>query len=406
MAHFYPFQALRPDAETAAEVASLPYDVVTEDEVRYFCQDPKSFMHVIRAEGDLPEDADPYGSEVYELAAANLAKMKEEGLLRKDETPAYYIYREISSDHTQTGIVGCASVNNYKSGAVRRHELTVKAKEDDRTRHILATRAQTGPVFLTFPDRKEIAELIEEETKKEPLYGFEKFGVVHRMWKVSDPDTVAKLRNAFEAIDVLYIADGHHRAASSVRAAQELHAAENDEAGRFMAVAFPANDLSLLGYHRFVKDLNGLSETEFLDRVSKAFYVETLDAFTAVAPQHAHEIIMVINDTWYKLNPHRDIYDPRDSIGRLDVSILQDHLLKPILGIEDPRMDPRIVFIGGKDGMAHVETLASKPDCVGFLLYPTDIHDLLAVADDHGIMPPKSTWFEPKLLSGLLVHEI
>ncbi len=406
MAYFYPFQALRPNAENAGEVASLPYDVVSEDEVRFFCRQPKSFMHVIRSEGDLPTDTDPYSEEVYNLAAANLAKMKEEGLLQKDEEPAFYIYREIAPDHTQTGIVGCASVNDYKSGNVRRHELTVQAKEDDRTKHILTTRAQTGPVFLTFPDRKDIAEVIAEVTKKEPLYDFEKFGVIHRMWKVSEPLTIAKLRDAFAALDLVYIADGHHRAASSARAAKELKATERDEAGRFMAVAFPANDLSLLGYHRYVKDLNGLSEAEFLERVGKSFDVETLDSYTAVAPSRMHEIIMVINDTWYRLIPHRDICDQNDPIRRLDVSILQENLLDPILGIKDPRTDPRIVFIGGKDGMAQVETLASKPNCVGFLIYPTDIHDLFAVADDEGIMPPKSTWFEPKLLSGLLVHEI
>ena len=406
MASFKPFQAVRPNSEDAKDIASLPYDVVSDKEVRVVCRNPKSFMHVIRSEGDLPEGTDPYSEEVYDKAKNALEGMENSGLLQKDEDLAYYIYRETASDHTQTGIVGCASVEDYRKGIVRRHELTVKAKEDDRTNHILTLRAQTGPVFLTFRDRDDIRSILERETAKEPLYDFHKYGIRHQLWKVSDPEVIREIQSAFADMDLLYIADGHHRAASSARAAETLSASSNDEAGNFMAVAFPANDLSLLGYHRYVKDLSGLSEAEFLDRVKKDFDVSVLDTFTAVAPSHAHEIIMVINDIWYELIPHKDIYDENDSISRLDVSILQNRLLDPILGIKDPRTDPRIQFIGGGDALNAVETLASKPGCVGFILYPTDIHDLLAVADDERIMPPKSTWFEPKLLSGLLVHEI
>ena len=406
MAHFYPFHSLRPNRKDAEEVASLPYDVVSEEQVRFACENPKSFMHVIRSEGDLPEGTDPYSKEVYELAAVSLAKMKETGLLEEEAETAYYIYREIASDHTQTGIVGCASVQDYRKGIVRKHERTVKEKEDDRTNHILTVKAQTGPVFLTFRDRREISELIGQETEKEPLYDFEKFGIRHVLWKVSDRETVRKIQEAFEQMDLLYIADGHHRAESSARAAEALKATEEEEAGRFMAVAFPSGDLSLLGYHRFVKGLNGLTEREFLKKVEEAFDVQVLDTFTAAAPRHIHEIIMDINDTWYQLIPHKEIYDEKDPISRLDVSILQDSLLDPILGIKDPRTDARISFIGGGDALSAIEKLASRPDCVGFVLYPTDIRDLLAVSDEERIMPPKSTWFEPKLLSGLFVHEI
>ena len=403
MASFEPFHALRPTGEDVKDIACLPYDVLSDEDVRRLCKEPRSFVHVIRSEGDLAEDCDPYSQEVYDLAAASLAKMKEEGLLQKDSDPAFYIYREEASDHTQTGIVGCASVSDYRRGIVRKHELTVKKKEDDRTNHIVTVRAQTGPVFLTFPDREDIAEIIKDETAKEPLYRFEKFGVIHTLWKVSDPLAVKNIMEAFASLKLLYIADGHHRAASSARASELL---KTTEANRFMAVAFPAGDLSLRGYHRYVKDLNGKSEGEFLAEVKKNFDVEMLDNFHAVAPERPHEIIMTINSTWYRLVPHKDIYDPDDSISRLDVSILQNSLLEPILGIKDPRTDSRIRFIGGARAYAEVEQLCARADSVGFLLYPTDIRDLMAVADDERIMPPKSTWFEPKLLSGLLVHEL
>ncbi len=402
MAKFYPFSAIRPEKNMAEAVACLPYDVLSAKEAGKLAENPHSFVHVIRSEADLCEDIDPYSQAVYDQAESAYQNMKREGTLFSDEQ-AYYIYREISSDHTQTGIVGCASVRDYRNGTVRRHELTVAAKEDDRTRHILTTRAQTGMVFLTFPGTDRLRDLLNDATKEEPVYDLVQNEVRHQIWKISDSCRMQEIAEIFEEIPVLYIADGHHRAASSARVAEALGAGENDEAGRFLAAAFPAEDLSLLGYHRVVRDLNGMQEAQFLEEISKSFDLAPCEK---KPPEHMHEIIMITGGKWYSLKPHADLYDEADSIARLDVSILQNSLLDPLLAIRNPRTDSRISFIGGKDAMAEVEKRTEKSGSVGFLLYPTDIHDLIAAADDHRIMPPKSTWFEPKLLSGLLIHEI
>lgn len=403
MAEFYPFRALRPAKEKAANVACLPYDVLSEQQARTLAADPESFIHVIKSEADLPEGTDLYSGAVYETAAANLAKMKQDGILEEAEEPEYYIYREISSDHTQTGVVGTVSCADYEAGIIRRHELTVPEKEDDRTRHILTCRAQTGLVFLTFPDNAEVAACITEITAKDPENCFEQNGVTHQVWPVRDAGMIERLREAFRAVPALYIADGHHRAASSCRVASALNADDTAEAGRFMAAAFPADDLSLLGYHRYVKDLAGMSETEFLERVSESF--DLAECSETRLPEAPHEIILCMKGTSFVLTPHSDRYDASDSISRLDVSILQNSLLAPVLGIQDPRTDKRISFVGGQGAGDDVRALSASGG-VGFILYPTDIHDLISVADDRRIMPPKSTWFEPKLLSGLFVHQI
>lgn len=405
MAQFHPFRAIRPEQHLAKNTACLPYDVLSEQDVKELAENPFSFVHVIRAEADLPSDYDPYADIVYETARNNLRRFLEEGIYVQEKEPCYFLYREITPDHIQTGFAGCASCREYETGTVRRHELTVPIKEDDRTRHIIACRAQTGPVFLTFPENPGLRTLIERITSREPLYDFEQDGIRHQVWKISAKEEVAETEELFAEIPVLYIADGHHRAASSLRAAKELNAADAEEAGRFMAVAFPAEDLFLLGYHRYVRDLNGRSEEAFLNEVKDHFDVTPVNS--EAVPSHRHEIILQLNDRRYSLIPHSDIYDDSDSISRLDVTILQDHLLAPLLGIDDPRRDPRIVFLGGEGAERELDQLVRETgEGAGFLLYPTDIHDLLAAADEHRIMPPKSTWFEPKLLSGLFIHSI
>ena len=402
MAQFYPFRALRPAEGKAGETACLPYDVLSKDQADALAVNPSSFIHVIKSEVDLPDETDLYSDEIYETAAKNLKQMQEDGILRKAEGAEYYIYREITSDHTQTGVVGTVSCREYEEGIIKRHELTVAEKEDDRTRHILACRAQTGLVFLTFRHNDELSACIREVTAAEPEENFAKDGVTHQVWAVTDPEMTDRIRHAFMETGPLYIADGHHRAASSCRAARQLGADDSQEAGRFMACAFPAEDLSLLGYHRYVSDLNGMTEEEFLEKIRTAFDIETCDA---AVPSKPHQIIMYLGDKAYALTPHEDVYDPSDSIERLDVSILQKQLLAPVLGINDPRRDRRISFSGGPGAAEEIRALAKKGGA-GFILYPTSIDDLMAVADDNGIMPPKSTWFEPKLLSGLFIHEL
>ena len=402
MAEFYPFPALRPAKGNAEKTACLPYDVLSEAQAASLAENPASFIHVIRSETDLPEGTDPYSDEVYEKAHENLESLKEQGILVRDPRPCYYIYREIASDHVQTGIVGTVSVQEYEAGVIRRHELTVAEKEDDRTRHILACRAQTGLVFLTFPEQEAIRRITDAVTAEAPEEDFLLDGVRHQVWSVSDNEHVQALSDAFAAEEILYIADGHHRAASSRRAANELQAGADSEAGRIMAAAFPAEDLSLLGYHRFVNDLNGYRVEEFLDQIRASFTVTETEQ---KLPSKAHEILLVTGGKTYLLVPSSGTYCEDDPIERLDVSILQNNLLAPVLGISDPRRDKRISFIGGVHGPEEVRACAAKEGTAGFILYPTDIHDLMAVAKAHGIMPPKSTWFEPKLLSGLFVHE-
>ena len=404
MAKFYPFRAIRPAEGKAESVACLPYDVLNTEQARNLAENPESFVHVIRSEIDLPDDTDPYSTEVYDLAGANLEQLLQNGTMIQDDRNCYYLYRESTDTHVQTGFVGTVLCRQYDEGVIRRHELTVPEKEDDRTRHILVTKAQTGPVFLAFEKTKRETELIESICQREPVYDFFQNGVRHQVWVISSAEEVEAVKQLFETIPVLYIADGHHRAASSCRAAKERQAGDNEEAGRFMAVAFAAEDLEMLGYHRFVKDLNGLSQEAFLKQIQENF---TVTESREQLPRGKHSLGMRLGNTWYTIQPRANLYDEKDSISRLDVSILQEHLLAPVLGIQDPRRDPRIVFVGGEDALEEIENLADTyMEGVGFLLYPTAIEDLLAVANEHRIMPPKSTWFEPKLLSGLFVHRI
>ena len=409
MAIIRPFNALRPQAERAAQVAAVPYDVVNTEEARALASgNPWSFLHVSRPEIDLPAGMPIYSDEVYAKAVTNFEKLKKECPLEVEETPSLYLYRLIMGDHEQLGVVACCSVDEYDHDIIRKHERTRRDKEDDRTRHIMVLRAQTGPVFLTYRARPEINALIAEALDRNPpLYDFvANDDIRHTIWRVP---TYGPLVEAFADVPYFYIADGHHRAASASRARAELREQSfanigNEEYNLFQCVLFPDDQLQILPYNRIVRDLNGLSQEEFLTRVEESFSV-TENAVPR--PSERGRWSMYLDGRWYGLALRRDAEKPTGVVESLDVSILQERLLDPILGIKDVRTDKRIDFIGGIRGTDELEKLVNegKP-AVAFSLYPTTIEELLRVSDAGEIMPPKSTWFEPKLRDGLLSHKI
>ncbi len=396
MARLYPFRALRPRPELAARIAAVPYDVVNVDEARALADDnPYSFLRVSRAELELPPGTDPYADVVYERAAANFAKLRSSGFVVEDE-PSVYFYRLRMGAHTQTGLAACFSIDEYDRDIIKKHERTRRDKEDDRTRHMMALRAQTGPVFLTYRAKPEIDAIARRVESGAPLFDFEAPDhVQHTIWRVTGSDRDA-LVAAFATIPALYIADGHHRAASAARARTP---------GRdrgFLAVAFPHDQVQILPYNRVVKDLGGQTPDAFLQKVRDAFTIEPGPA----APVRRGDIAMYFGGKWHTLRP-RTAPDPADAIGSLDVSVLQDRLLAPILGIQDVRTDKRIDFVGGARGTAELERLVNGGTAaVAFSLYPVAVSELMAVSDAGAIMPPKSTWFEPKLRDGLLINEL
>jgi uncharacterized protein (DUF1015 family) len=397
-----PFKALRPTPERASAVAAVPYDVVTTAEARALAEEkPLSFLHVSRAEIDLPPATNPYDDAVYRTAVANFNHLRAAAPLVVEEAPSLYFYRLVMGGHAQTGLAGCFSIEEYDRGVIRRHERTRKDKEDDRTRHIIDLRAQTGPVFLTYPEAAEVDRLAQAATAAPALFDFiAEDGIAHTLWRVP-ADMVAPLVEVFARIPVLYIADGHHRAASARRAAETLDGA-SAEAGTFLAVAFPHTQAQILPYHRVVKDLNGQSASAFLDALSARLRVEAGEE----RPCAKGEVAMYLDGRWYRvaLAPPRE---QADAAARLDVSLLQDQVLGPLLGIGDQRTDPRIDFVGGIRGpSALVRAVDEGRAAVAFALFPVSVSDLMAIADAGGIMPPKSTWFEPKLRDGLLTHLI
>jgi len=404
-----PFNALRPQAERAAQVAAVPYDVVNTEEARALAAgNPWSFLHVSRPEIDLPEGTPIYSDQVYTKAASNFEKLTRQCPLEIEETPSLYLYRLIMGHHEQIGVVACCSVAEYDRDIIRKHERTRRDKEDDRTRHIMVLRAQTGPVFLTYRDRPEISSLIADALRgNPPLYDFvANDDIRHTVWRVPTYDPLVE---AFAEVPYLYIADGHHRAASASRARAELKESGfsfigNEEYNFFECVLFPDNQLQILPYNRTVRDLNGLSQEEFLARVRESFVV-TENA--AASPTERGSWSMYLDGRWYGLTLPRDAIRPSGVVESLDVSILQDRLLDPILGIKDIRTDKRIDFVGGIRGTGELEQLVEEGKAaVAFSLYATTIEDLLRVSDAGEIMPPKSTWFEPKLRDGLLIHQI
>ena len=407
MAVIRPFNALRPPEVRSAEVASVPYDVVNVDEARALASgNPFSFLHVSRPEIDLPEGTDAHSDVVYGKAVDNFQALIKNCPLMQEEEPGIYLYRLLMGQHGQIGIVAGCSIDEYDSNQIRKHERTRRDKEDDRTRHMLALRAQTGPVFLTYRARPDIDSMVwEVSADYPPLYDFvASDGIRHTLWRVPDPDPFVE---AFRDVPKLYIADGHHRAASASRARAELkeHGFSfigTEEFNFFLAVMFPDNQLQILPYNRVVRDLNGLSHEDFLRQVAQNFEVS---GNAAPAPSSRGQWSMYLGGRWYGLSLPANAPKPVGTVAALDVSILQDRLLDPILGIKDIRTDKRVDFVGGIRGPEELEALVNQGRAaVAFSLCPTTIEDLLRVSDAGEIMPPKSTWFEPKLRDGLLVH--
>lgn len=407
MATIRPFKALRPTTEKAADVAAVPYDVVSTDEARELAAgNPLSFLHVSRAEIDLPDDTDPYSEEVYRRAAESFESLKRECLFTEG-TLSLYVYRLRMGDHTQSGIAACCSVDEYDRDVIRKHERTRPDKEDDRTRHMLTIGAQTGPVFLTYRGTNEINSLVESTQASEPLYDFTAAdGIVHTLWRVPD-ELTGELVDRFRSIALLYIADGHHRAASAARARDQRRAANpghtgDEEYNFFLSVLFPADQVRILAYNRVVRDLNAMSSDEFKAAVSRRFAVaETLDT----SPKQKGEMCMYLAGRWYSLKLPPGTTNPIDPIKSLDVTTLQERVLDRLLGIKDVRTDKRIDFVGGIRGASALEKIVDEGRAaVAFSMYPVSVDQLIAVADAGEIMPPKSTWFEPKLRDGLLSH--
>ncbi len=403
-----PFRALRPRPELAARVAAVPYDVVSRDEAMALAAgNPHSFLHVGRSDIDLPPDTDPYDPRIYATARHALDRLVASGTLERDPEPGLLLYRQEMDGRAQTGIVGCVHVDDYEHDVIRKHEKTRKDQEDDRTRHVLTLNANAEPVFLTYRPRPELGSLTRSAVQGSPLYDFTApDGVRHTVWRV--PDASAWVR-AFCAVPLAYVADGHHRSASAWRAGRERKAANpahrgDEEYNWFLAVIFPADQLRILPYNRLVKDLNGLTAAAFADQLRT---LGRLEAVSDPAPPAPGSFGLFFDGQWHRLTLDPFSIDGADPIGSLDVSLLQDRVLSPILGLGDPRTDKRIDFVGGIRGTAELERrVRSGEMALGVAMYPTTVEQLMAVSDAGAIMPPKSTWFEPKLRSGLFVHEL
>jgi len=411
MALVLPFRAVRPHRQFVSQVAALPYDVMTREEAKIAVSGkPLNFMHVEKSEMDVPDQTKSNDALIYETAKRKFTQMQKEGILFQDESPCFYIYRQQMGAQVQTGIVGVVSAREYDEGKIKKHELTRQDKEEDRISHVSAVNAQTGPVFITYRSRPQLNAVVDGITATNPEYNFTaEDGVIHTVWLVTDTQQVEKIKNEFSAIDALYIADGHHRAAAASFVARMKH--KNDkskdiqEYEKVLAVLFPHNQLKVMDYNRAVHDLNGLTPQEFKDKISSRFTINKI--FTAKSPQRLHDFGMYLQGQWYQLTIKKGAYNDGDPVARLDAAILQEHLLAPVLGINDPRTDDRIKFIGGIRGMAELEKMVDKDGfAVAVSLYPTTIEQVMQVADAGAIMPPKSTWFEPKLRSGIFVHKL
>ena len=413
MAQIKPFMAVRPVEKLADRVAALPYDVYNRQEAkREVEREPLSFLKIDRAETQFPDEVDTYDPCVYQKAAELLAEMKKDGVYVSDPDHAYYIYRLTMDGRAQTGIVACASVDDYLDNVIKKHENTREEKEQDRIRHVDTLSAQTGPIFLAYRSKEEINEVVASVMEKEaPLYDFTAVdGISHTVWKISEADQVKIIQDTFAGIDDIYIADGHHRAASAVKVGlkrRQEHPGYDgtEEFNYFLSVLFPDDQLMIMDYNRVVRDLNGLSTEDFLKKTGEIFTVSELGD-KAQSPQHKGQFTMYLEGKWYLLEASPEMLAESDAVKSLDVSLLQEYLLEPVLGIHDPRTDDRIDFVGGIRGLEELERRAGTDMKVAFAMYPTSIAELFAVADAGLLMPPKSTWFEPKLRSGLFIHEI
>lgn len=411
MATVRPFRAVRPTAELASKVAALPYDVMNSEEAREMVVgNPYSFLHVDKPEIDLDPSIDLHDRVVYQKAHDNLYQMIKDGVFIQDENPCFYVYKQVMNGRAQIGIVGCASIDDYMNDIVKKHELTRADKEEDRVNHVDFCNANTGPIFLTYKSRGAINKIVSDTMAEKPVYDFDADGVQNTVWVITCPDCIKTLSAEFAAAGNLYIADGHHRSASAVRVGK-MRREQNpaftgeEEFNFFLSVLFPDDQLYIMDYNRVVKDLNGLSEDAFMAKLGEIFDIREIGA-SEYRPMEKHEYGMYINKKWYSIKAHSNIFDANDPVDRLDVSILQKNVLEPILGIGDPRTDSRIDFVGGIRGLGELERRVDEGMSVAFAMFPTSIDDLISIADAGKIMPPKSTWFEPKLLSGLFVHEL
>ncbi len=413
MAIIKAFKAVRPVSDLAVKVAALPYDVMDSQEARAMAEgNSYSFLHVDKAEIDLPLDVEIYSRPVYEKAAENYKRFKNEGVFLQDLMPSLYIYQQTMVGRTQRGLVACVSVDDYLNNKIKKHELTRVDKEMDRTKHIEYCNANTGPIFLTYSSDSSVTQLLKTWAEKnQALYDFTSEDKVrHQAWKIDQKDIVDQLVGLFRKINSLYIADGHHRAASAVNVALKKRKemtcyTGQEEFNYFLAVLFPHDDLEIMDYNRVIKDLGGLSEGEFMQKIKTRFEVEK--AITKpFRPDHNRVFGMYFEGIWYRLTVKEGSYNDRDPVSGLAVSILQNNLLEPALGISDPRTDGRIDFVGGIRGLEELEKRVRKGAKVAFSLYPTTIEELMKIADANRLMPPKSTWFEPKLRSGLFIHEL
>ncbi|MGN0157585.1 MAG: DUF1015 domain-containing protein [Brotaphodocola sp.] len=411
MADIRPFRSIRPNKEVAPQVAALPYDVYDRKEaIEAVAGKPLSFLNIDRAETQFPESTGCYEDKVYKKAKEMLEDWEEKGILIADSTDCYYIYELTMDGREQTGIAACASIDDYQTGVIAKHENTREEKEQDRIRHVDVTGAHTGPIFLAYRSEEELNQIVKQKKQEEPLYDFAADdGISHRVWKIDEPDTIARIQELFAKVPRVYIADGHHRAASAVKVGLKRRAEHPDYTGEepfnyFLSVLFPDDQLMIMPYNRVVKDLNGLSKEEFLDRVREHFEIEErgTDSFW---PKEQHHVAMYLDHAWYELVVKPE-YCSADPVKGLDVSILQDQLLSPVLGIGDPRLDDRIQFVGGIRGLGELERQVTAGGAVAFAMYPTSINQLFDVADAGLLMPPKSTWFEPKLRSGLFIHKL
>ncbi|MGI6093006.1 MAG: DUF1015 domain-containing protein [Veillonellaceae bacterium] len=412
MAIVKPFRGLRPAPDLAAKVAALPYDVMDSEEARQITEtNPYSFLRVTKSEVDLPPDIDVHTPEVYEKAKANLQQFIDDKILVQDEKPCFYVYKQKMGNHTQVGLAAAVSVDEYLQNIIRKHEFTRPDKEQDRVDHITTTGAQTGSVFLTYKADQTSKALLAEAMNKPPAYDFTASdGISHTLYVVDEPDKIAAIEQAFQKVNVLYIADGHHRSAAAARVAEACRKANPNHTGdeaynKFLAVIFPDDMVYIMDYNRVVSDLNGLTTDDFLAEVREKFEVVPCDA--AHKPAHPHTFGMYLGGRWYNLTAKQGSYNDADPVAKLDVSILQDNLLNPILGVKDPRTDKRINFVGGIRGMDELVRLVDSGKYqVAFSMYATSIKELMDIADAEQVMPPKSTWFEPKLRDAMVVHLI
>ncbi|MEI7699597.1 MAG: DUF1015 family protein [Planctomycetia bacterium] len=409
MPQIQPFHALRPVPELAAKVASVPYDVVNRDEAAALADgNHLSFLHVVRPDIDFPPEHNPYAQEIYDKAAFNFQKLIDNGVLFKDSARCLFAYRQIMGGHSQVGIVCCVHIDDYENNLILKHEKTRKTKEDDRTRHVLALNANAGPVFLTYREDQAVNAMVATAVQQEPIYDFTAMdGIQHTVWRIEDCSTYVQ---ALSAVPVFYIADGHHRAASAWRAGKDLRKRlpnggdGTEECNWFLAVLFPSTQLRILAYNRIVRDLNGLTVSQFLAKLDE---LGSLEQTTDPVPPAPGSFCFFIDHRWWKLTIPPDPRFVKDPIRSLDVSILEHRVLQPILGIEDVRTDSRIDFVGGIRGTQELERLCVSGHWeLAISMYPTTLDQLMAVSDAGEIMPPKSTWFEPKLRSGLLIHTL